>query len=131
MEVRNSIIANNADSNLAAFSDDGTAAIVSRGFNLADNDSAEFLNQSTDKNNANAGLLPLGNNGGPTPTHLLALDSDAIDAGDNSGSGQLLDQRGWRFTRSVDLPAPNTGDSSDIGAVERRSDLIFSDRFID
>lgn len=59
-------------------------------------------------------LLPLADNGGPTPTHALDIGSPAIDAGDNAAC-TATDQRG--FPR----PADGDGDTSaicDIGAIE-------------
>ncbi|MEQ1764465.1 MAG: Calx-beta domain-containing protein, partial [Pyrinomonadaceae bacterium] len=60
------------------------------------------------------GLLQ--NNGGPTPTHALRLNSPAFDKG--FAFGLLTDQRGG--SRTVDLPVANApfGDGSDIGAFE-------------
>jgi CSLREA domain-containing protein len=73
-----------------------------------------------------AGLLPLGDNGGPTPT--IALDigtSPAIDRG--SCPGEPHDQRGYvdatSGTRSVDDPAvTDADDGCDIGAYEAHGD---------
>lgn len=59
-------------------------------------------------------LLPLADNGGPTPTHAPGIGSPAIDAGDNAAC-TATDQRG--FPR----PADGDGDTSaicDIGAIE-------------
>jgi hypothetical protein len=53
-------------------------------------------------------LGPLANNGGPTPTMSLSLDSPALDAGDTA-SAPPTDQRG--FPRPV-------GAKPDIGAYE-------------
>ncbi|MGD1899300.1 MAG: CHAT domain-containing protein [Phormidesmis sp.] len=53
-------------------------------------------------------LAPLGNNGGPTNTHLPLAGSIAIDAGSNASS-YTVDQRG--FIRLF-------GSATDIGAVE-------------
>ena len=64
-------------------------------------------------------LLPLGDYGGPTKTHALALDSPAIDAGsDAAATGITTDQRG--FARSVDIPNVNNDITNivDIGAFE-------------
>ncbi len=120
--IRNSIVAGNTGNNLGTFASTGIATISSRGFNLSDTDSSEFLDQPTDRNNANAGLALLADNGGPTPTHALRASSEALGAGSNSGSGFLFDQRGWPFIRPV------AGDGSDIGAHEVR-DEVFTDRF--
>ena len=64
-------------------------------------------------------LPPLADNGGPTQTHLLLPGSPAIDKGNASGS--IYDQRGLNFGRTFDyaaIPNAETGDGSDIGAVE-------------
>ena len=125
--LRNSIIASNSPPNLSAQtpSGGGPAVFVSRGFNLASDDSSAFLNQASDQNSGNTGLLPLADNGGPTFTHALGL-SDAIDGGNNSGSGVTAGQRGNAFTRTVDLALPNVpgGDGTDIGAYEAQSEPI-------
>jgi hypothetical protein len=56
-------------------------------------------------------LGPLADNGGPTPTHLPASNSPAIDSGSNLYA-EPYDQRGPGFWRTKDaIP--------DIGAVER------------
>jgi hypothetical protein len=56
-------------------------------------------------------LGPLADNGGPTPTHLPASNSPAIDSGSNLYA-EPYDQRGPDFLRTKDaIP--------DIGAVER------------
>jgi hypothetical protein len=56
-------------------------------------------------------LGPLTDNGGPTPTHMPAADSPALDRGINPLNCQY-DQRGPRFPRVK-------GGFPDIGAVER------------
>ncbi|HUD40501.1 MAG TPA: choice-of-anchor Q domain-containing protein [Dokdonella sp.] len=55
-------------------------------------------------------LLPLADNGGPTPTHELRFDSPARDAGGNP-AGLAFDQRGPGFPREL-------GGAADIGAYE-------------
>lgn len=122
--LRNSIIADNSQPNLS--SNGARGVYVSRGFNLASDNSSAFLNLSTDQNNANAGLLPLADNGGPTFTHALTAFSDALDGGKNSGSGVTASQRGNGFARTVDLPLTNVpgGDGTDIGAYEAQSEPI-------
>jgi hypothetical protein len=67
-----------------------------------------------------AGVAPLSDNGGPTPTHALEIGSAAIDGGDPNGCtdpvGNLLtaDQRGGPRT---------VGTRCDIGAFERQGGL--------
>jgi hypothetical protein len=136
--VRNSIVANNSPQNFQVQTlGPGPASIESRGFNVTNTASAAFLNQPSDQNSANAGLAPLANNGGPTPTHALLANSDALDAGNAGGTGVNVDQRGSSFLRSVDLSLVNAIDSdgTDVGAFEAqtapmdRPPLIFANGF--
>ena len=68
-------------------------------------------------------LLPLAWNGGPTDTMALALDSPALDAGNNV-AGLTTDQRGSGYVRVY-------GSAADIGAYELQPtpDVIFADGF--
>ena len=70
-------------------------------------------------------LQPLANSGGPTLTHALAVDSPAIDMGNNN-SNASFDQRGEGFVRVY-------GAEADIGAYELQPDAppdqIFADGF--
>lgn len=123
VSLRNSILSSASSPNLSVSSESGASAVVaSRGFNLASDAAAVFLNQASDQNSANAGLAPLGNNGGTTPTHALLMTSQALDRGNNAGSGAIQDQRG-NVPRTVDLPAANAlgGDGTDIGAYEAQT----------
>ena len=68
-------------------------------------------------------LGPLQNNGGPTNTHVPALGSPALDAGDDAAitnppfaGPPFFDQR--RLARIVDGPDGDTTATVDIGAVE-------------
>ncbi|MFC4821925.1 choice-of-anchor Q domain-containing protein [Dokdonella ginsengisoli] len=71
------------------------------------------------------GLLPLGDYGGPTPTHALATGSPAIDRGSNPGR-LASDQRGAGHPRVF-------GADTDIGAFELSQpvvvDRIFTNGF--
>jgi Ca2+-binding RTX toxin-like protein len=90
--------------------------VASLGFNLDSGASCGF-SQATDLPNVNPELGLLGDNGGPTETHLPATLSPAIDRGIG---GPPLDQRGLpRTLDSPDLANALTGDGTDIGAVER------------
>jgi hypothetical protein len=130
VRLRNSIIAGNSGPNLATFANGGAAAsFTSDGYNLSNTAMGAFLNHPTDQNNANAGLRPLQLNGGSTPTHALMSNSDALDAGDNSGSGVQYDQRGPGFARTAEQALINIGDGTDIGAYETRSEFLFADGF--
>jgi CSLREA domain-containing protein len=60
-------------------------------------------------------LGALANNGGPTPTQLLAAGSPAVDKGQAVG-GLTTDQRGQ--PRTVDRSPSNAADGTDIGSVE-------------
>jgi hypothetical protein len=112
--ISHTIVANNPGDDC---SNSGT--INSNGFNLESATSCGF-NEIGDLENANANLLPLANNGGPTMTHALGNASDAIDAG-NITCGVNTDQRGEE--RPVDFigVAPD-GDfpRCDIGSFEKQ-----------
>lgn len=56
-------------------------------------------------------VAPLGDNGGPTRTHMLLSDSPALDRGSNV-LGRQYDQRGPGFPRVK-------GPAADIGSIER------------
>ena len=62
-----------------------------------------------------AQLRPLGDWGGPTPTHALTPGSPALDAGMSTGAPST-DQRG--FPRPVDGPDVDSVAAHDIGAFE-------------
>lgn len=120
--IRNSIVAGNSEPNLRT--QNASASITSQGFNLTNANGNGFFTQPSDKLNADAGLAPLANNGGPTFTHSLLISSAAIDSGNSSGAA--FDQRGPGFARFVDLSLPNAigGDGSDIGAFELQSEPV-------
>ena len=76
------------------------------------------LSQANSILNTDPQLGGLGNNGGPTLTQLPAAASPLLDAGNNP-LALPSDQRGQ--PRTVDLSGPNSGDGTDIGAVEREA----------
>ena len=73
-----------------------------------------LLDVPADTLSADPRLGPLANNGGPTRTHALGVDSPARDRGGNP-QGFANDQRGSGYARVVDAAA-------DIGAYEIQGD---------
>jgi CSLREA domain-containing protein len=125
--LRSTLLANNTPLNITT---NATATVISDGFNLSSDSGGGLLTSSGDKIFAVAGLAPLADNGGQTPTHALLSNSGAIDAGVTISSTPN-DQRGPGFLRTVDLPAANAigGNGSDIGAFEVQSDVVFRNGF--
>ncbi|MEZ4713649.1 MAG: SdrD B-like domain-containing protein [Caldilineaceae bacterium] len=124
VEISNSTLANNPGGNLSGaaqisnsifVADEAgincTGAIpISLGHNLESGTTCGFI-QSSDRQNANADLLPLESNSvGLTPLHPLGAASQAVDAGDCSGGMILTDQRGV---------ARPQGAACDIGSYEK------------
>ncbi len=118
---RNSIVAaNDSDSDVQHTNN---SVVESAGYNLIGNagtetaftkagDQAGTQNLVTDPR-----LKPLADNGSPTKTHALKLDSPALDRGFAFGSA--LDQNAQpRVSDNPDLPNAPGGDGSDIGAAE-------------
>ncbi len=122
--TRNSIYANNTNTNLRVLSENGgTATISSLGYNLTTGAGSGLLTAVGDQINANPLLGPLANNGGATPTHALLAGSPAQDKGQRSGFS--TDQRG--NLRPFDDPALGNatgGDGADIGAFEQGQQLF-------
>jgi len=111
--LSNTIVAGNTTGGNCA----GTGAITDGTVNLDDGTSCGFGGGSL--SGVAAGLGPLANNGGPTPTHALLAGSPAIDAGFASICASAavgnLDQRG------EPRPVDGNGDATaqcDIGAFE-------------
>ena len=75
-------------------------------------------------------LGPLADNGGPTLTHALLADSQAIDAGDDalavdaSGIALTTDQRGGGSSTRIFDDLTATGSGVDIGAFERNTVVV-------
>jgi hypothetical protein len=84
----------------------GSSVLTSGGHNLVQDDTCNPV--ASDIINAGAGVGPLANNGGATPTHALLPGSPAINAGDDAQC-PATDQRG------VSRPQ---GAHCDIGAFE-------------
>ncbi len=94
----------------------GSEEISSGGFNLDEDGSCGF-GKSSDLSGVVAGLEPLADNGGPTPTHALRADSPAVDRG--TSFGLTIDQRGLpRPSDFASISNAEGGDGSDIGAFE-------------
>lgn len=119
--IRNTVIAQNGGG------PDTSGAFVSQGNNLIGNadGSTGFIGSDLTGTTAtpiNAMLGPLANNGGPTFTHALLVDSPALDAGNNAlaidenSSALTQDQRG--SPRIVDSPDDGSTATVDIGAFE-------------
>lgn len=122
LEYENTIFADDGSGN-----GNGRERIVARGNNLAGltirslghnllqetpTDDAAHDAAAGDLRDVDALLLPLADNGGPTPTHALDEDSPAIDAGDpNFVAPPVFDQRGVGFNRV-------SGGRLDMGAFE-------------
>jgi hypothetical protein len=111
--LQNSILGANSDQGGQA--GDCAGVLLSQGYNLIQDTSGCTLTGTSDIVGLPPLLGPLGDNGGPTPTHALLPGSPALDAGDPAGcrdsQGTLLtsDQRGE--------PRPQ-GNACDIGAFE-------------
>jgi CSLREA domain-containing protein len=111
--LQNSILGANSDQGGQA--GDCAGALISQGYNLIQDTSGCTLTGTTDIVGLPPLLGPLGDNGGPTPTHALLPGSPALDAADPAGcrdsQGTLLvtDQRGV---------ARPQGNACDIGAFE-------------
>lgn len=115
VELKNTIVANNA-----AGGDCSGTAKISLGYNL-DSDGTCSLNVLLgDKISANANLGLLLDNGGPTETHALLPNSDAIDMGDPAG---CKDKNGVLFTTDQRGFVRPFGTDCDIGAYEFGSHL--------
>jgi hypothetical protein len=69
-------------------------------------------------------LLPLADNGGPTPTQAFADGSPAMGAGNNAVGQFANDQRGTGYPRGA-------GGAVDIGAYQRQQgcDVVFAAGF--
>ncbi len=89
-------------------------ALISQGTNLDSDGSCALSGVGDISGVGSASLLPLADNGGPTPTHALAADSPALNKGNDllCGVNGSVDQRGY--------VRPASG--CDIGAFELEGD---------
>lgn len=85
----------------------GTGNLIAELYNIDSENSCGFVDP-TDQVNAGPGLGPLQNNGGPTDTHAITVDSPAFDRGGPIFFADI-DQR--------DVPRPQ-GAANDVGAFE-------------
>jgi hypothetical protein len=111
-ELTNCIVANNAVSTGVSGADiNNSANVTCGGANIAESvTNASGTISGTTPINADPGLAPLGNYGGPAPTMPLLPGSPAIDAGDDFLTNSFTtDQRGYPRLAGLHV---------DIGAVE-------------
>ncbi|MGF1473712.1 MAG: choice-of-anchor Q domain-containing protein [Rubrobacteraceae bacterium] len=123
VEVASSIIAGNTDSDIDY--PGGEAASIdlsSEGYNVVGSGNAtDAFDQQGDKviGEADPGLGPLQDNGGPTPTHAVQQGSPALDNGPEGPCNVATDQRG------VTRPQDGDGNGSvlcDSGSFEREAE---------
>lgn len=124
--VQNTIIAGNHDNSPTTQHPNCSTvqAFFSLGYNLIQDVSGCSISGETESNLIGLGpnLGPLENNGGPTLTHALPVDSSAIDAGNPAG---CTDQNGTPLNKDqIDTRRPLDGNEDgtaicDIGAFEQ------------
>jgi len=122
LNIRNSLLANNADNGTAP---DYSGTATSQGYNLFKSTSGTTIAGTTTGNilgqdpNIDPVLRP---NGGATANHAVRVGSPAIDSGSLASPAITTDQRG--LTRPFDaanVPNAPGGNASDIGAFERQA----------
>ncbi len=119
--LKNSIVAGNTAAGFANSNDCSGVSrpasppnLVSNGNNLFGSDAGCTSSVASDifTTDITSVVAPLADNGGPTLTHALQVDSPAINAGGTTATPLLIDQRG--FIRPI-------GGQVDIGAFEANS----------
>jgi CSLREA domain-containing protein len=122
VDVYSSIVGDNTANGAANDMGNGAPVVpddgISVGYSLVEAPGTAAVKESptgTDIFGEDPELLPLGDFGGPTETHMLANSSPAIDVGANPLS-LTTDQRG--APRTTDLPPVNPNDGTDMGSVE-------------
>lgn len=118
LNIRNSLVSDNYKMSRSFYVDDDCkGTLTSQDYNLIRSSTDCTISGKTTHNkyNKNPFLEPLADNGGPTQTHAVQLNSPAIDGGNPNGCTDFLgaplttDQRGYQ------RPA---GAACDIGAFE-------------
>jgi CSLREA domain-containing protein len=121
--IRSSIFSNN----VAPTGADARGNVRSHGYSLIQSPFnftlIEDQNAGTNLINVDPLLAPLADNGGPTKTHALGVNSPAVDKGRNfatdvAGNPLPKDQRGQQRPNDLGIPNAGGGDGSDIGAFE-------------
>jgi PASTA domain/Right handed beta helix region len=100
----------------------GMGAVVSEGYNMG----TGFPPAASDLRTNNPRVAPLADNGGPTDTHAVLLDSAALDGGNPSG---CRDENGVALERDQRGVSRPLRDGCDIGAFE--ADPPANDDFAD
>ena len=129
VQITNSIVANNSPppgdpgSDVRGRSTSGRSNLIGNTFGST---GWQTVGTLPDLTGVDPMLGPLQDNGGQTKTMALNLGSPAIDHGDNTifGLGLAADQRGSARVVNLYPSAPGVGDGCDIGAYERRFDIL-------
>jgi CSLREA domain-containing protein len=107
LTIRNTILSGNTVHSGGSGPNCSSSSAISSSYNLESGVDCGFTGTG-DLQNAAAELDPLQNNGGPTSTHALQAESDAINAGsctDTGGSPVTRDQRGFFRKSPCDIGA--------------------------
>ena len=120
LTLHNTIVAGNLSSTDTPYDIRGEVNVASSHNLIGKRTNATTTLDSTNTvdENLDPGLLPLGDYGGPTLTHALGENSDAIDGGDSTKAthaGLTTDQRGLQRI---------AGNAIDIGAYETTHTIV-------
>ncbi|MPZ22276.1 MAG: CSLREA domain-containing protein, partial [Dehalococcoidia bacterium] len=124
LTLRNTLVAGQAAGEDCGLIGPLGATIVSAGHNL-DSDGSCDLDATGDLPDGDADIEALASNGGPTQTHALGPDSDAIDAGNPATPGSGGDSCLAADQRGIARPQDGDGNATsicDIGAFELELD---------
>jgi len=106
---------------------DGEIDTSSGGFNAFEVNAACGPAQATDLSVLGNALGALDEIYAATPSYIPPADSPLIDAGSCAAAGTVVDQAGT--ARPQQYPAADAADGCDIGAIERRSEVVFGNGF--